>query len=69
MAEIAAQSLLKTPTVEIRDVYCEGRCRHRPEQHTSRISTVLVVSSVWKVMSDMTIGAWPPLIQSSRAGG
>ena len=28
MPEFAAQSLLKSPTVTIRDVYCQGSCRH-----------------------------------------
>ena len=28
MLECAAQSLLKSPTVTIRDVYCQGSCRH-----------------------------------------
>jgi pimeloyl-ACP methyl ester carboxylesterase len=27
--ELAAQSLLKTPTIAIRDVYCQGSCRHQ----------------------------------------
>jgi len=29
MSEIAVQPLLKTPTVTIRDVYCQGSCRHQ----------------------------------------
>jgi AraC family transcriptional regulator len=29
MPEIAVQSLLKTPIVAIRDVYCQGSCRHQ----------------------------------------
>jgi AraC family transcriptional regulator len=29
MSEVAVQSLLKTPTVAIRDVYCQGSCRHQ----------------------------------------
>jgi AraC family transcriptional regulator len=29
MSEFAAQSLLKTPTVTIRDVYCQGSCRNQ----------------------------------------
>jgi len=32
MPEIAAQSLLKTNTVEIRDVYCQGRHVHRSDE-------------------------------------
>jgi hypothetical protein len=27
--EFAAQSLLKSPTATIRDVYCQGICRHQ----------------------------------------
>ena len=29
MSEFATQPLLKTPTVAIRDVYCQGSCRHQ----------------------------------------
>ena len=29
MPEFAVQSLLKTPTVTVRDVYCQGSCRHQ----------------------------------------
>src|ERR1700736_6127971 len=29
MLEFAVQSLLKSPTVTIRDVYCQGSCRHQ----------------------------------------
>src|SRR5437899_2299317 len=29
MLEFTVQSLLKTPTVMIRDVYCQGSCRHQ----------------------------------------
>ncbi len=29
MSEISVQPLLTTPTVAIRDVYCQGRCRHQ----------------------------------------
>src|SRR3984893_2118055 len=29
MSEFAAQSLLKTPTDTIRDVYCQGSCRNQ----------------------------------------
>jgi AraC family transcriptional regulator len=29
MSEFAVQSLLQTPTVVVRDVYCQGSCRHQ----------------------------------------
>jgi hypothetical protein len=29
MPEFAAQTLLRTPTVTVRDVYCQGSCRHQ----------------------------------------
>jgi AraC family transcriptional regulator len=29
MSEFAVQSLLKSPTVTVRDVYCQGSCRHQ----------------------------------------
>src|SRR6267143_1104885 len=29
MSEFVVQSLLKTPTVAIRDTYCQGSCRHQ----------------------------------------
>jgi AraC family transcriptional regulator len=32
MAEVTAQSLLKTRLVTIRDVQCEGRCRHHSDE-------------------------------------
>jgi AraC family transcriptional regulator len=35
MAEVAAQSLLKTRLVAIRDVQCEGRCRHRSDEEST----------------------------------
>jgi AraC family transcriptional regulator len=35
MAEVTAQSLLKTRLVAIRDVQCEGRCRHRSDEEST----------------------------------
>lgn len=35
MAEMTAQSLLKTPLVAIRDVQCEGRCRHHSDEEST----------------------------------
>ena len=35
MAEVIAQSLLKTQLVTIRDVHCEGRCRHHSEEEST----------------------------------
>lgn len=32
MPEVAVQSLLKTPSVAIRDVVCQGSCRHQSEE-------------------------------------
>jgi AraC family transcriptional regulator len=32
MSEFAVQSLLETPTVTIRDVYCQGNCRRQSEE-------------------------------------
>jgi AraC family transcriptional regulator len=39
--EFAAQVLLKSPTVTIRDVYCQGSCRHQSEEECAP-STALV---------------------------
>jgi AraC-like DNA-binding protein len=39
--EFAAQVLLKSPTVTIRDVYCQGSCRHQSEEECAP-STELV---------------------------
>jgi AraC family transcriptional regulator len=35
MAELSAQSLLKTRLVAIRDVQCEGRCRHHSDEEST----------------------------------
>jgi AraC family transcriptional regulator len=35
MAELTAQSLLKTRLVAIRDVQCEGRCRHHSDEEST----------------------------------
>jgi AraC family transcriptional regulator len=39
--ELAAQSLLKSPTIAIRDVYCQGSCRHQSGEECAT-STELV---------------------------
>jgi AraC family transcriptional regulator len=35
MAEVTAQSLLKTRLVAVRDVQCEGRCRHHSDEEST----------------------------------
>jgi hypothetical protein len=35
MAEVIARALLKTQLVSIRDVLCEGRCRHHSEEEST----------------------------------
>ena len=35
MAEVIARALLKTPLVSIRDVQCEGRCRHHSDEEST----------------------------------
>src|SRR5262249_52373035 len=35
MAEVIARSLLKTQVVAIRDVQCEGRCRHHSDEEAT----------------------------------
>lgn len=48
MSEIAAQTLLETPTVTIRDVCCEGRCRHRSdEEHCAAVHLVFPYRGVY----------------------
>jgi len=48
MAEIAAELLLKTPTVEIRDVWCAGRCRQvSAEEHVAGIHLVFPYRGVY----------------------
>ena len=48
MSELAAQLLLKTPTVEIRDVYCAGRCRHlSAEEHAAGAHLVFPYRGVY----------------------
>ena len=41
MSEFTVQSLLKTPTVTVRDVSCRGSCRHRSAEECAR-STELI---------------------------
>ena len=48
MSELAVQSLLKTPTVEIRDVWCAGACRHvSAEEHASGLHLVFPYRGVY----------------------
>jgi AraC family transcriptional regulator len=48
MAEIAFQTLLTTPIVEIRDVHCLGRCRHRSgEEHVTAVHLVFPYRGVY----------------------
>jgi AraC family transcriptional regulator len=35
MSEFVVQSLLKTPTVAIRDTYCQGSCRHQTAEEST----------------------------------
>ncbi|UTP38922.1 AraC family transcriptional regulator [Phenylobacterium sp. LH3H17] len=35
MPEVAVQSLLKTPTVSVRDICCQGRCRRRSAEESA----------------------------------
>src|SRR5882724_5901638 len=41
MSEFVVQSLLKTPTVAIRDTYCQGSCRHQTAEECT-VTTQLV---------------------------
>src|SRR4029453_1252395 len=48
MAEVTAQSLLKTRLVGIRDVQCEGRCRrHSDEESTNTIHMVFPYRGIY----------------------
>ena len=48
MAEVSAQSLLKTRLVAIRDVQCEGRCRHpSDEESTNSIHMVFPYRGIY----------------------
>jgi AraC family transcriptional regulator len=41
MAEVTAQLLLKTPLVTIRDVQCEGRCRHHSDEESANAAHIV----------------------------
>ncbi len=46
--EFAIDTLLETATVEIRDIYCRGTCRHKtPEECTSRVHLVFPYRGVY----------------------
>lgn len=48
MPEVAVQSLLKTPTVTIKDVLCEGSCRHQsPEECATATQLVFPYRGVY----------------------
>jgi AraC-like DNA-binding protein len=41
MSEFAAESLLKTPTVEIWDVCCQGMCRHQSAEECATVTQLV----------------------------
>src|ERR1700730_18309565 len=41
MSEFAAQSLLKTPTDTIRDVYCQGSCRNQSAEECATVTQLV----------------------------
>src|SRR5271156_6244793 len=41
MPDFAAQSLLKSPTITIRDVYCQGKCRHQSEEECATVTELV----------------------------
>ena len=48
MSEFTVDSLLKTPTVAVRDVYCRGHCRHKsPEECTNATHLVFPYRGVY----------------------
>jgi AraC-like DNA-binding protein len=48
MPEVAVQTLLKTPTVTIKDVLCEGSCRHQsPEECATATQVVFPYRGVY----------------------
>ena len=56
--EIVVQSLLKSPTVAIRDTYCQGNCRHKSaEECTSTTQLVFPYRGVFMrhVGQDQTV--------------
>src|ERR1700687_3596901 len=42
MTEFAVQHLLESPTVTIRDVYCQGSCRHQSAEEGARATELVV---------------------------
>jgi AraC family transcriptional regulator len=48
VSEISVQTLLKTPTVTVRDVCCQGHCRHKSaEEHASATHLVFPYRGVY----------------------
>jgi len=48
MTELSVRSLLKTPTVVVDDMYCQGSCRHRsPEESASALHLVFPYRGVY----------------------
>jgi AraC-like DNA-binding protein len=48
VSEFQIHTLLSTPTVSVRDVYCRGSCRHPgPEEHTSTAHVVFPYRGVY----------------------
>jgi AraC family transcriptional regulator len=41
MPDFAAQCLLESPTVTIRDVYCQGKCRHQSEEECATVTELV----------------------------
>lgn len=41
MPDFAAESLLKSPTITIRDVYCQGRCRHQSAEESTTVTELV----------------------------
>jgi AraC family transcriptional regulator len=41
MPDFAAQSLLKSPTITIRDVYCQGKCRHQSAEESATVTELV----------------------------
>ncbi len=41
MPDFAAQSLLKSPTITIRDVYCQGKCRHQSAEECATVTELV----------------------------
>jgi hypothetical protein len=41
MAEVIARALLKTQLITVRDVECEGRCRHHSDEESTNATHVV----------------------------